>query len=185
MIHTVKGFGIVSKAEVDVCLFVFFWNSLAFSMIHWIVGNLISGSSTFSKSNLIIWKFSVPGLLNLAWRILSITLLAYEMSAILWYLNWTLLPAPRDRQKQQMEPETWGKRPPGSEPSPPGAATSVLSVGRAWLLDGGRGGAGSAADPPGGGLSQAAVRRRDSGACWREEVLRAGTPQPRVVLGVQ
>lgn len=82
-----------------------------------------------------------------------------------------------------MEPETWGKRPPGSEPSPPGAATSVLSVGRAWLLDGGRGGAGSAADPPGGGLSQAAVRRRDSGACWREEVLRAGTPQPRVVLG--
>lgn len=59
----------------------------------------------------------------------------------------------------------------------------MLSVGRAWLLDGGRGGARSAADAPGGGLSQAAVRRRDSGSCWRQEVLRAGTPQPTVVLG--
>lgn len=92
---------------------------------------------------------------------------------------WTLLPAPRDRQKQQMEPETWGKRPPSSKPSSPGAATLVLSVGRPWLLDEGLRGEGSAADPPGGGLSQAAVRRRDSsGACWREEVrgLRAGAP---------
>ena len=45
------------------------------------VGNLISGSSAFSKTSLNIWKFLVHILLK-AWRILSITLLAYEMSAI-------------------------------------------------------------------------------------------------------
>ena len=60
VIHTVKGFGIVNKAEVDV-----FWNSLAFSMIQSVdVGNLISGSSAFSKSSLNIWKFMVHILLN-------------------------------------------------------------------------------------------------------------------------
>ena len=64
VIHTVKGFGRINKAEVD-----FFWNSLAFSMIQWVVGNLISGSSAFSKSSLNIWKFLVhvllkPGLEN-------------------------------------------------------------------------------------------------------------------------
>ena len=65
VIHTVKGFGIVNKAEVDV-----FWNSLAFTMIQSVdVGNLISGSSAFSKSSLNIWKFMVhillkPGLEN-------------------------------------------------------------------------------------------------------------------------
>ena len=42
-------------------------------------GNLISGSSAFSKSSLNIWKFSVH---VLAWRILSIALLVCEMSAI-------------------------------------------------------------------------------------------------------
>ena len=54
VIHAVKGFSIVNEAEVDV-----FWNSLAFSMIQWIVGNLISGSSPFFKSSLYIWKLSV------------------------------------------------------------------------------------------------------------------------------
>ena len=64
MIHIVKGFGIVSKAEVDVFLELscFFHDSLD-------VGNLISGSSAFSKSSLDIWKFTVhvslkPGLEN-------------------------------------------------------------------------------------------------------------------------
>ena len=57
VIHTVKGFGIVNKAEVD-----FFWDFLAFSMIQ-NVGNLISGSSAFSKSTLNIWKFTVHILL--------------------------------------------------------------------------------------------------------------------------
>ena len=46
------------------------------------VGNLISGSSAFSESSFNIWKFTIHILLKLAWRILSITLLACEMSAI-------------------------------------------------------------------------------------------------------
>ena len=53
MIHIIKGFSIVSEADVD---FFFSWSSLAFSMD---VGNLISGSSALSKSGLNIWKFSV------------------------------------------------------------------------------------------------------------------------------
>ena len=52
VIHTVKGFGVVSRAEVDVFLeFSWFFNDPAD------VGNLISGSSAFTKSNLNIWKF--------------------------------------------------------------------------------------------------------------------------------
>ena len=46
------------------------------------IGNLLSDSSDFSKTSLNIWKFMVHVLL--AWRILSITLLACEMSAIVW-----------------------------------------------------------------------------------------------------
>ena len=78
-IHTVKGFGIVNKAEVDVFLELscFFDDPTD-------VGNFTSGSSAFSKSNLNIWKFSVHLLLNLTWRILSFTLLACEVSAIVW-----------------------------------------------------------------------------------------------------
>ena len=59
VIHTVKGFGIVNKAEVDVFLKLscFFYNPTD-------VGNLISGSSAFSKSSLNIWKFSVYILLK-------------------------------------------------------------------------------------------------------------------------
>ena len=59
MIHTVKGFGIVNKAEVDVFLELscFFDDPRD-------VGNLISGSSPFSKSSLNIWKFTVQILLN-------------------------------------------------------------------------------------------------------------------------
>ena len=81
VIHTVKGFGIVNKAEIDVFLELscFFDDPVD-------VGNLISGSSAFSKSSLNIWKFMVQVLLKPdspeSWRILSITLLACEMSAI-------------------------------------------------------------------------------------------------------
>ena len=64
VIHTVKGFGIVNKVDVDVFLELscFFADPAD-------VGNLISGSSAFSKSNLNIWKFTVhillkPGLEN-------------------------------------------------------------------------------------------------------------------------
>ena len=59
VIYTVKGFGVVDKAEVDVFLELscFFDGSTD-------VGNLISGSSAFSKSSLNIWKFSVYILLK-------------------------------------------------------------------------------------------------------------------------
>ena len=64
VIHTVEGFGIVNKAEIDVFLELScFFDDPAD------VGNLISGSSAFSKTSLNIWKFSVhvllkPGLEN-------------------------------------------------------------------------------------------------------------------------
>ena len=54
VVHTVKGFDIVNKAEVDVFLELScFFNDPTD------VGNLISGSSAFSKSSLNIWKFTV------------------------------------------------------------------------------------------------------------------------------
>ena len=78
IIHTVKGFGVVNKAEVDVFqeFSCFFYDPMD-------VGNLISGSSAFSKSSLNIWKFLLhlllkPGLENFE----LFTLLACEMSAI-------------------------------------------------------------------------------------------------------
>ena len=77
VIHTVKGFGIVNKAEIDVFmeLSCFFDDPVD-------VGNLISGSPAFSKTSLNIWKFTVHVLLKPVWRILSITLLVCEMSAM-------------------------------------------------------------------------------------------------------
>ena len=77
VIHTVKGLGVVNKTEVDV-----FLERSCFFDDPTDVDNLISGSSAFSKTSLNIWKFMVHVLLLLAWRILSITLLACEMSAI-------------------------------------------------------------------------------------------------------
>ena len=54
VVHTVKGFGIVNKAEIDVFLELSrFFDGLVD------VGNLISGSSAFSKTSLNIWKFTV------------------------------------------------------------------------------------------------------------------------------
>ena len=77
VIHTIKGFVIVNKAEIDIFLELscFFDDPAG-------VGNLISGSSAFSKTSLNIWMFTVNYCWSLAWRILSITLLACEMSAI-------------------------------------------------------------------------------------------------------
>ena len=77
VIHKVKGFGIEYEAEVYVVLELsrFFDDPVD-------VGNLISGSSVFSKYSLNIWKFMVHKLLKPAWRILSIALLAWEISAI-------------------------------------------------------------------------------------------------------
>ena len=59
MIHTVKGFSVVNEAEVDV-----FLELSCFLCDPVVVGNLISGSSAFSKSSLNIWKFSVHILLK-------------------------------------------------------------------------------------------------------------------------
>ena len=58
VVHTVKGFNVVNEADVDVSLEFpcFFYDPTD-------VGNLISGSSAFSKSSLNIWKFSVHVLL--------------------------------------------------------------------------------------------------------------------------
>ena len=59
VIHIIKGFGVVNKAEVDVFLELScFFDDPAD------VGNLISGSSGFSKSSLNIWKFMVHKLLK-------------------------------------------------------------------------------------------------------------------------
>ena len=76
MIHTVKGFGIANKAEIDVFLEL----SCLFNRPK-DVGNFISGSSTFSKTNLNIWKFMVHvllkqlhGNLNILWHCLSLGL---------------------------------------------------------------------------------------------------------------
>ena len=68
VIYIVKGFGIINKAEIDVFLefSCFFYDPVD-------VGNMISGSSAFSKSSLNIWKFMVH---------VHITLLVCEMSAI-------------------------------------------------------------------------------------------------------
>ena len=59
VIYTVKGYGLVNKAEVDAFmeLFSFFNDPMD-------VGDLISGSSAFSKSSLNIWKFTVHILLK-------------------------------------------------------------------------------------------------------------------------
>ena len=79
VIYTVKGFGIVNKAEIDVFLelFCFFDGPVG-------AGNLISGSSAFSKSSLNIWKFVVHILLKPGLENLGTTLLVCEMSAIVW-----------------------------------------------------------------------------------------------------
>ena len=77
VIHTVNGFGIVNKAEIAVFLEV-----SCFFDVPVDVGNLTSGFSAFSKSSLSIWNFLVHVCLSFSWRILNITLLAFEMGTI-------------------------------------------------------------------------------------------------------
>ena len=77
--HTVKGCGIVNNAEVDIflelsCCCCCFYNTTD-------VGDLISGSSAFSKTSSNIWKFMVHVLLKPGLEILSITLLACAAAA--------------------------------------------------------------------------------------------------------
>ena len=93
VIHTAKGFGIVKNAEIDVFLELsrFFHDPAD-------VGNLISGSSAYSKTSLNIWNFTYCW--SLAWRILSITLLACEIGIgmktdlLYFILLWPLLSFP-------------------------------------------------------------------------------------------
>ena len=94
VIHTIKGFGVVDKAEIDIFLetFCFFDDPADF-------GNLISGSSAFSKTSLNIWKFMVhvllkPGLENFEHHFTSVwdecscaVVWAFFGIAFLWDLN--------------------------------------------------------------------------------------------------
>ena len=86
VIHTVKGFSVVNEAEVDV-----FWNSLAFSMIQWMlsVWSLVPlrflNPAWTSEFSLFTYCWS------LAWRILSITLLVCEMSMVVLNILWHCL----------------------------------------------------------------------------------------------
>ena len=94
VIHIVKGFGIVNKAEVDIFLefSCFFYDPGD-------VGNLISGSSAFSKTNLNIWKFMFhillkPVLGNIEHYFASmwdecncVVVWAFFGIALLWYWN--------------------------------------------------------------------------------------------------
>ena len=82
VIHTIKGFGIVNKAEVDVFLefSYFFYDPMD-------VGNLISGSSAFSKSSLYIWKFLFQVTLKPGLENVKHYLLVCEMSAVVCSLK--------------------------------------------------------------------------------------------------
>ena len=82
MIHGVKGFGIINRTEIYV-----FLELSCFLYVSMHVGNLISSSSAYSKSFLNICKFMVHILLKLACRILSITMLVCEVSAVLRQLE--------------------------------------------------------------------------------------------------
>ena len=77
MIHTVKGFGIVNNAEIDV-----FLELSCFLEDPMDVSNLIYGSSAFSKSSLNIWKFTVHVLLKPGLENFEHYLLVCEMSVI-------------------------------------------------------------------------------------------------------
>ena len=79
VIYTAKGFGIVNKAEVDVFLvFSWFFDDLTN------IGNLMSGSSAFSKFSLNIWKFTDHILLKPDLENFEHYLLVCEMSVIVW-----------------------------------------------------------------------------------------------------
>ena len=77
VIHTVKGFSIITKVEIDVFLELScFFNDPAD------VGNLLSGASAFSKTSLNVWKFMVHVLLKPGLKNFEHYILVCEMSAI-------------------------------------------------------------------------------------------------------
>ena len=78
VIHTVKCLSpFHNKAEIDVLLELSYFLDYPED-----VGNLISDLSAFSKTSLVIWKVMIDALLKPGWRILSISVLVCEMSAI-------------------------------------------------------------------------------------------------------
>ena len=79
VIHTSEGFSIITETEIDVFLQFpcFFYDPTD-------VGDLISGSSAFSKTSLNIWKFMVHVLLKPGLENFEHYLLTCEMSAIVW-----------------------------------------------------------------------------------------------------
>ena len=79
MIHIIKDLTIVNEAEVDVFLEL---PCFLPDLVN--VGNLISGSSAFSKPSLYIWKFSVHVLLEASLKDFERNFLACEMRAVLW-----------------------------------------------------------------------------------------------------
>ena len=80
VIYTVKGFGVVNEADVFLEFSCFFYDPEY-------VGNLISGSSAFSKPTLYICKFLVHILLKPSLEILSISLLECKIRATVWELE--------------------------------------------------------------------------------------------------
>ena len=86
MIHTFKGFSIINETELDV-----FPEFLCFLCYPANVGNLISASSSLSKSILDIWKFLVCVMSKPRMQDLSMTLLAREISAIVRWLEHSLV----------------------------------------------------------------------------------------------
>ena len=86
VIHIVKGFGVVNKAEINV-----FLELSCFSGGQMDIGNLVSGSFVFSKCSLNTawksWSSWFTYCWSLAWIILSFTLLACEMSAIVQHFE--------------------------------------------------------------------------------------------------
>ena len=91
VIHTVKGFGIVNKAETDVFLKLSYFLSDPAD-----VDNLISGSSAFSKNSLNIWNFTFhvllkPGLENFEHYLTSVSekAMAPHSSTLAWKIPWT------------------------------------------------------------------------------------------------
>ena len=81
MVHTVKGFSVVDETEVGVYLK---FPSFLYDPAN--VGNLISGSSSFSKSSLDIWKFLVHVMLKLSMQDFKHDLTVWEMSAVVQWL---------------------------------------------------------------------------------------------------
>ena len=82
MIHTVKGFSVVNEADVFLEFPCFFYDLMD-------VGDLISGSSAFSKSSLHIWKFLVHVLLKS--NLKNFEHFLAEMSTIVWQFELSLV----------------------------------------------------------------------------------------------